>query len=317
MKKILALGIILAMVASLTIGCQPKKEEVKKEETKKEVLDYTIKFGTLPAESAIPIIIAKEQGFFEKEGVNVEVMPFFAPNDRNIAVQANKVDATIGDIMTSLAFHEAGLNMKITSDINEDFKLLTSPKSGIDTFEKLDGKDVSIVPNFVLEYIMDKMAEKNNIKYNVVTIPQFNARFEALLADKIDGVIFTEPQATLLASKGAYVLASSEEVGIKAGTLLFNEKTLNNNPEEVKAFYRAYNNAIEYINTADPSEYSEVLKEYGFPEGIDKYLANVEYNKAEEITNEGFNDVLKWTKSKGLVKNDYKLEDVSNFSFIK
>jgi NitT/TauT family transport system substrate-binding protein len=313
LKKTLVLAIILAMIASLTVGCQTKKEEATKEK-----LDYTLKFGTLPAESAIPIIIAKEQGFFEKEGVSVEVMPFFAPNDRNIAVQAGKVDATIGDIMTSLTFHEAGTNMKITSDINEDFKLLTSPNSGIDSFEKLDGKDVSIVPNFVLEYIMDKMAEKNNIEYKVVSIPQFTARFEALLADKIDGVVFTEPQATLLASKGAHVLASSEEYGIKAGTLLFNEKTLNNNPEEVKAFYRAYNNAVEYINTADPSEYSKVLKQYGFPEGIDKYLGgDVEYSKAEEITNEGFNDVLKWTKSKGLVKKDYKLEDVSNFSFIK
>ena len=307
MKKIIILILTLAILSSLMIGCQ-----------KKETLDYTIKFGTLPAESAIPIIVAKEKGFFDKEGVKVELVPFNSPNDRNVAVQTGNIDAIIGDIMTSLTFHEAGINMKITSDINEDFKLLTSPKSGIDSFAKLDKKSVSVVPNFVLEYIMDEMAKENGITYKLVSIPAFTARFEALLADQIDGVIFTEPQASMLVSKGAKVLATSKEYGIKAGTLLFNEKTLNSNSGEVKAFYRAYNAAVEYINTTKASEYSQVLTKYGFPEAIQGYLGGgVKYTKAQKITNESFASVLEWTQSKKLVEKSYKLEDISNFTFIE
>jgi NitT/TauT family transport system substrate-binding protein len=207
--------------------------------------------------------------------------------------------------------------MKITSDINEDFKLLTSPNSGIDSFAKLDKKTVSVVPNFVLEYIMDEMAKKNGISYELVSIPSFTARFEALLADKIDGVIFTEPQAGMLAANGAKVLATSKEYGIKAGTLLFNEKTLKENAAEVKAFYRAYNAAVDYINTTAPSEYSKVLTQYGFPEAIEGYLSSgVKFTKAEEMTKESFESVLEWTQSKGLVKKQYKLEDISDFNHI-
>lgn len=306
MKKIIVCVLALAILSSLVVGCGNK-----------EVLDYKIKFGILPAESAIPIIIAKEKGFYEKEGVDMELVAFNSPNDRNVAVQAGEIDAFIGDIMTSLTFHEAGFGMKITSDINEDFKLLTSPNSGIDTFSKLDNKSVSVVPNFVLEYIMDEMAKKNGIEYKLVSIPSFTARFEALLADKIEGVIFTEPQASLLASKGAKVLATSGEYGIKAGTLLFNEKTLESNPGEVKAFYKAYNAAVDYINTTDPAEYSQVLTQYGFPEAIQGYLGSgVKYTKAQKITNESFTNVLEWTQSKNTVKKSYKLEDISNFSFI-
>jgi NitT/TauT family transport system substrate-binding protein len=272
----------------------------------------------LPAESAIPVIVAKEKGFFEKEGVNVELVPFNAPNDRNVAVQAGKLDATIADVMTSLTFHEAGINMKVTSDINEDFKLLTSPKSGIDSFEKLNNKDVSIVPNFVLEYIMDKMAEKNNIKYKTVVIPSFTARFEALLSDQISGVIFTEPQAGMLLAQGAKLLATSKEYNLKAGTLLFDEKTLKDNAKEVTAFYKGYNKAVEYMNSTNASEYSQILSKYGFPEAISKYLSSgVKYEKAGKITPESFSSVLEWTKKKGLVKKDYKFEDVSNFKFIE
>lgn len=307
MKKIILCILVLSILSSLIAGCE-----------KKEIPDYKIKFGILPAESAIPIIIAKERGFYEKEGVNLELVAFNSPNDRNVAVQAGEIDAIIGDIMTSLTFHEAGFGMKITSDINEDFKLLTSPNSGIDTFTKLNKKNVSVVPNFVLEYIMDEMAKRNGIEYKLVSIPSFTARFEALLADKIDGVIFTEPQASLLESKGAKVLATSVEYGIKAGTLLFNEKSLESHPGEVKAFYKAYNAAVDYINTTDPSEYSQVLTQYGFPEAIQGYLGSgVKYTKAQKITDESFTSVLEWTQAKNTVKKSYKLEDISDFSFIE
>lgn len=315
MKKLLIFILTLAMMFSLLTGCQQQEPAKQAEKTD---LDYTIKFGTLPAESAIPIIVAKEKGFFEKEGLQVEVVPFLSPNDRNVAVQTGNIDAIIADIMTSLTFHEAGVGMKITSDINEDFKLLTSPKSGIDTFEKLNGKEVSIVPNFVLEYIMDEMAKKNNIEYKVVSIPAFTARMEALLADEIHGVIFTEPQASMLAARGAHVLATSKEYGIKAGTLLFNEKVIGSNPEEIKAFYRAYNAAIDYINGADPTEYSKLLTAYGFPEAVQGYLSSgVKYEKAQKMSQETFESVLKWTQSKKLIEKSYKLEDVGNFTFIE
>lgn len=309
MKKILSILTSLTIVVTSLgfAGCSNKPKEVQ-----------PIKFGLLPAESAIPFIVAKEQGFFEKEGLKVELTMFNSPNDRNVAVQGKQLDGTIADVMTGLSLNDGGFKMKITSDINEDFKLLTSPNSGIDSFQKLDKKDVSLVPNFVLEYIMDKMAEKNNITYSVVNIPSIPARFEALLADKISGVMFTEPQATQLKEKGAYVLASSKEYNIKAGAVLFDENTINNNADGIKAFYRAYNKAVDLINTESVEKYGNYLNKYTFSDTIKDYLnSGAKYEKAAQIPKETFEDVLKWTKTKNTVKNDYKYEDVSNFNFIK
>jgi NitT/TauT family transport system substrate-binding protein len=165
---------------------------------------------------------------------------------------------------------------------------------------------------------MDEMAKENDITYQVVSIPSFTARFEALLADQIDGVIFTEPQATLLLEKGAKLLATSKEYGIKAGTLLFNEAVLTDQPEEVKAFYKAYNEAVDYINTTEPAEYSDVLSQYGFPEEVKDYLSGeVTYTKAQKITDQTFESVLEWTKTKGLTEKTYTLEEISDFSFIE
>ncbi|EQB88656.1 NitT/TauT family transport system substrate-binding protein [Clostridium punense] len=309
MKKLVSILASITIIASTLglAGCSSKPKEVQ-----------PIRFGLLPAESAIPFIVAKEQGFFEKEGLKVELTMFNSPNDRNVAVQGKQLDGTIADVMTGLSLNDGGFKMKITSDINEDFKLLTSPNSGIDSFQKLDKKDVSLVPNFVLEYIMDKMAEKNNITYSVVNIPSIPARFEALLADKISGVMFTEPQATQLKEKGAKVLASSKEYNIKAGSVLFDENTINNNADGIKAFYRAYNKAVDLINTESVEKYGNYLNKYTFSDTIKDYLnSGAKYEKAAQIPKETFEDVLKWTKTKNTVKNDYKYEDVSNFNFIK
>lgn len=275
-------------------------------------------FGILPAESAIPIILAKEKGFFEEEGLTVTIQAFSSPNDRNVAVQANELDGVIGDIMTAAAFQENGLKLKITSDINEDFKILSSPDSGITEMKGLSGKKVSLVKNFLLEYIMDKFAEESGFTYEIVEIPSFSGRSEALIANQIDGVVFTEPQASMLVSQGAHLLGSSREAGIKGGALLFTEAALTDKANEVKAFYRAYNKAVEYMNTTEVSEFVSILTDYQFPEAIGTYLTNLKkaYESAGSIDQAQFDDIINWTKGKGLISKAYTYEELTDFSFL-
>jgi len=149
--------------------------------------EFTI--GILPAESAIPIILAREKGYFDEAGIKVKIQSFSSPNDRNVAVQAGELDAAIADVMTAASFMQNGIEMIITSDISEDFKILSSPDSGITEMSGLAGKKVSLVPNFILEYIMDQFAAEYGFTYEIVEIPSFSGRAEALLSNQIDGVV--------------------------------------------------------------------------------------------------------------------------------
>jgi NitT/TauT family transport system substrate-binding protein len=274
--------------------------------------------GILPAESAIPLILAKEKGFFEEAGVNVTISAFSSPNDRNAAVQSNALDAVIGDVMTGAAFVDKGFSMKITSDISEDFKILSSPNSGITTMEQLSNKKISLVPNFILEYIMDQFATEYGFEYEIVEIPSFSGRSEALMSDQIDGVVFTEPQAGMLVSQGAHLLGSSKEAGIKGGTLMFTDDIITNHPEAIKAFYTAYNKAIDYMNETDATQYSNILTQYQFPEAISDYLTSLggTFQHAGAIDEKQFNDIIEWTKNKELISKTYTYEELTNFSFL-
>lgn len=276
-----------------------------------------LRFGLLPAESAIPLLVAQERGFFASQGVTVELTMFQSPLDRNVVLQTGKGDGAIADVMTVLAFREAGLEVTAASDINEDFKLLAGPGSGVANVAQLDGKAVSVVPNFALEYIMDRIAQKAGIGYKLINIPSIPARFEALLADRLTAVVFTEPQATLLAARGAKVLGGSKESNLKAGVLLFTDKVLKERPEEVKAFYRAYNQAVDYINATSSTAYADVLVKAGFPEAVSAYLGSgVRYQKAGPVTSAMFDDIAAWCRDKGTVKKQWTLAEAATDRFL-
>lgn len=329
-KRILTLFLIVGLMLLAACGNNNdndanKKTAGNKDETKTEEKaalkptgeEFTV--GVLIAESAIPMILAKEKGFFEEEGVKVDIKPFANPNDRNIAVQAKQLDATVADVMTEAAFKQNGINMKITSDISEDFKILSSPNSGITEMKGLSGKRVSLVPNFILEYIMDEFAKREGFEYKIEEIGDFSARLEALMSDKIDGVVYTEPQATMLVQKGAHLLGSSKEAGIKGGTILFTDEMIKSQPGDIKAFYTAYNKAVDYINKTDVAEYKDILTQYKFPEQMGDYIAHMPggFEHAKPIDKEQFDSIIAWTKDKGQIKKAYTYDELTNFSFIK
>jgi len=279
--------------------------------------EFTI--GIMPAESAIPIILAKEKGYFDEAGISVKIQSFSSPNDRNVAVQAKELDAAIADVMTAASFMQNGIEMKITSDISEDFKILSSPASGITEMSGLAGKKISLVRNFILEYIMDQFAKENGFTYEIVEIPSFSGRAEALMSNQIDGVVYTEPQAGMLVEQGAHLLGSSKEAGIKGGVILFTNEMIQNKPNDIAAFYEAYNKAIDYMNTTESSEYSSILTDYQFPEAISAYLSGIkgDFKYADAISKDQFDNIIAWTLEKGQITKTFSYDELTDFSFIK
>jgi len=323
MKKLVSTTLIIIFGLLLLTACQETEKEATEDnqtdtDTVEAATGEEISIGTLPAEAALPIILAHENGYFEALGVNVSIKTFTSPNDRNVALQANELDASIGDVMTTAAFVDRGIKLKITSNISEDFKILASPDSGVTSIEELDQKTVSLVPNFILEYIMDEFAAMNDFNYDIVEIPSFAGRAEALLSNQIDGVIFTEPQAGLLVEQGAHLLASSAEAGIKGGAIFFTEAMLNDFPADVRGFYTAYNQAIDYMNETDASDYADVLADYQFPEAMSSYIDSKTepYQYAGIVDQDQFDDIIAWTLRKEQISQSYSYPELTDFSFI-
>ncbi|MEN6460782.1 MAG: MetQ/NlpA family ABC transporter substrate-binding protein [Syntrophomonas sp.] len=305
MKKILIC--LLIIISGFTfVGCG-------KEETA-SVPEKTITIGVMPDVESIPFIIAEKNGYFEKEGVKVKIEHFKSAADRDSALHTGKLDGVITDILAVVFANEGGINLKIIAKNDGNIELMAGKNSGINTADELKGKNIGLSTNTIMEYSLDKMLEAAQLKaedVNKAAIPPLPTRLEMLQGGKIDAAILPEPLAGLAVKNGAKVLNSTDQMANKAGAIAFTGKSLQESPAEVKAVFRAYNDAVAYIQKEPASSYIDfVIQEQGFPAAIKDTIKLPKYSKAELPSEKILNDVVQWMKGKNLIKGNYEYKDL-------
>jgi len=294
---------LLIFISSMSlIGCSKEKPAA--------VPAKTITIGVMPDVESIPFIIAEKNGYFTKEGVRVKIVPFKSAKDRDSALQSGQLDGVITDILAVVFANEGGLNLKICSKNDGNIELMAGKDSGINSVADLKGKNIGLSTNTIMEYSTDKMLEAGQIKPDDVkkaAIPQLPTRLEMLQGAKVDAAILPEPLAGLAVKNGAKVLNSTDNMSNKAGAIAFTGKSLQESPAEIKAVFRAYNDAVEYLQKEPLANYVDfIIQAQGFPAEIKDSFKLPQYAKAELPSEKIFNDVVKWLKDKNLIKGSYE-----------
>ena len=107
------------------------------------------------------------------------------------------------------------------------------------------------------------------------------------------------------------MLDSTDNLGINPGVMVFAGSSIKNKSEGIKAFYRAYDRAVQYIKTTDMREYIGVLtEEAGFPEDVKDILTLPSYTAHALPSKEDFEGVIAWLYGKGLIDKVYSYEDL-------
>ncbi len=301
MKKILVYLLIVISTISL-IGCNQQKAAV--------VPAKTITIGIMPDVESIPFIIADKNGYFTKEGVQVKIVHFNSAKDRDSALQSGQLDGVITDILAVVFANEGGINLKICSKNDGNIELMAGKTSGINSISDLKGKSVGMSTNTIMEYTSDKMLEAGQIKpeeIKKIAIPPLPTRLEMLQGAKVDAAILPEPLAGLAVKNGAKVLNSTDSMNNKAGAIAFTAQSLQDNPAEIKAVFKAYNDAVNYLQTEPLANYVDyIIQTQSFPTEIKDSFKLPQYAKAVLPSEAIFNDVVKWLKDKNLIKGSYE-----------
>jgi NitT/TauT family transport system substrate-binding protein len=99
---------------------------------------------------------------------------------------------------------------------------------------------------------------------------------------------------------------------------MFTDSTLAAKPEALAKFYRAYDEAVDRMNAGEVRDYSALVAKYGFPQSVIAYLGSgVRYRSARSVTQAMFDDILAWTKDKGMTRRDWTLGQVATDEFLK
>jgi NitT/TauT family transport system substrate-binding protein len=279
-----------------------------------------LKVGILPDADSIPLIVAEEEGFFAESGLEIEIVSFNNPIERDSAIQANAIDGAISDVLSILFFVDNGQNVKITSLTNGRYVLLSGKNTEIRDYEDLKNVEIAISSNTIIEYITDRLVNTNGLadeEIAKIAIPKIPVRLQMLEAGKVKAACLPEPLASVLIKNGANKIGESTELGEAPGILLFKDQAIEKKEKEIEAFYAAYSKAVELLND-DSDRYRDLLIEKaGFPEKIKESFVFPEYDKPHLPKRNTVNLVIDWMKRKDLVEGEYKFQDIIENRFVE
>ncbi|MDR1466325.1 MAG: ABC transporter substrate-binding protein [Treponema sp.] len=316
MRKIILFLLVLVTAGMLYAAPTKEKTESLKKETTESVKKETIeslKVGIMPDADSLPFMVARDEGLFEAEGVNVELVVFSNPQERDSAIQSGNVDGSISDLLAAAFFYIGGFDTKITSLTDGRYGIAASPTSDIQDLTGLAGKQIGLSTNTIIQYTVDAQLEKAGVgadNYTPVSVPRMPLRMEMLLAGQIDAASMPEPLLTAVVGQGAILLSTTDTLGIDAGILLFSKKVLDNRLDDVKKFYRAYYKAAQKINENPDAYRAFLVEKASFPEAVRDAYQFVNYRKPILPEEAQIDQAVEWLKAKELISTDVTAEDL-------
>lgn len=229
----------------------------------------TLKIGVLPIHDTLLLHVAQREGYFEEQGLKVELILFHSALEKDTAARAGQLDGHFTDL-TSVIIQQAGKTPFVvvastshTQPANRMFGLVTSPESSALKIEDLKGKSLAIANRAIVDFLGDRLLTQAGYPVNYMLRQNINkipVRVQMLLTSQVDAAVFPEPLLTLAQEAGGRVLLDDRQLDMPLAFLaLAQEKTT---PETVSALRLALSRAGQTINGNLPGQ-RELLLELG------------------------------------------------------
>lgn len=301
--RFLALALLSVML--FVSGCGSTAEKEQKKE---------ITIGMMPDTDSLPFIVAEKEGYFEAEGVKVNLVQFKSAMDRDAALQSGNLDGAVSDVLAAAFLKSGGFPVVITSRTDGSYKLIAGKNAGARGVPDLAGKEIAVSKNTIIEYVTDSIFAKENLgeaAIEKVVIPQIPTRLEMLQNGKLAAATLPEPMATMAIASGGVLVSSSDHLGINPGIILFTEQATKDKKKDIQAMYRAYNRAVAKINEQGKGDIIDLaIEKLAYPPKVKEVLVLPKYREAALPEKSDITDCVLWLNRKELVKDSYTYESL-------
>jgi len=194
--------------------------------------------------------LAQELGYFEENGVDVELVLRQEYSETQDLFDDKLVDGTF-QVYTDTLFNESrGISSKVV--YVTDYS--TSADVVVGTLEKvrdLKGKTIGIdgINTFSHMFVL-KALEKNGISEDEVYFEIIPAHqiLDALIEGKIDAGHTWDPTLSQSVSEGYTIICTAGDIpGIITDTLVFHDSVIQDRPEDIQAVVNSLNQAASYL----------------------------------------------------------------------
>lgn len=211
----------------------------------------------------VPWEIAKQKGYFDKHGVEVELiwMDYVAGMDAFAAGQADGVSMTNGDaLVIGATSAKPSVAILINDYSNGNDMLIASP--GIESVKDLKGKKVGLEVGFVTHLLLLKALEANGMTESDVTLVNVptNETPQALASGSVDAIAAWQPSSGLaleMVPGSKALFTSAETPGLIYDVLYVAEESLDARRDDWKKVVHAWYDVVDFMK--DPANKEEML----------------------------------------------------------
>ena len=260
-KVIISIVVLLLIIAGAVMILTPKQKDTN---PFKLSVNTWVGFG--------PFYLAQEKGFFQEEGLDVEIIVMEGTAERKAAMLTNRIDA-LGDTvdLLVLAIDEGVPSVAVLEvDLSDGADGIVATNN-INSVSDFKGKKVAAQKNFVGESFLLYLLKKNGMSVNDVEIidTESGAAGAAFVAGQVDVAVTWEPWLSKVKERedGHVVITSADEPGVIVDILTVNEDVLRNRPEDVKKLMRAWFKAIDYWKNNKEEANGIMTRYYDMPVG--------------------------------------------------
>jgi len=246
--------------------------------------------------------------------------------ERDVALQAGKIDGCINDMVGSPLLKTQGQEISIVSIIlgatpqEGPFAILSSPDSGIKKAEDLKNVPIGVSSNTIIDYVTDRLLKEAGLKDEEIKKTEIRSiplRFQMLMEGKIKAATLPDPLLSLARVQGAHLIVDDTKTNISQSVLIFKNDIIEKRGELLKKFAIAYNKAVELIN-GNPEQWRVLLVEKArLPDPIKTSYQVPAFPKIQLPTKADTERVLQWMKEKGLLDRPVTYENLMSGLLVK
>ena len=294
----------------------------------------TLKVGTKPYLSYAPFFIAKEEGYFAEQGLEIEFVDL-DPQTTLPAVMQGEVDVTAGLVSAGL-FNgiSRGGRIRIVADKGYvdpaacAFFALVGRQTLVEVGEASDpahfrGKQVDVLGGSWHNYYLDELMATIGLTTEDLSLTNLPSAAEGEALDKgaLDFAVSGEPWRTRMLQAGhASVLAPIQQVMPDAqySIILYGPNLLDENPDAGKRFMSAYLKAVRQLNQGKTKRNLEILAEQtGLEQAFLEEACWPTIRNDGSINSASVLDFQDWASRSGLVEEPITEAQFWDFSFVE
>lgn len=264
----------LMTAACLTMGAQSAYSQ------------ETVKVAVLGTAGDLPMYVGLNRGYFEEEGLELEIIPFRSGAQMVAPLGTGQIDVASGVVAAGLYnLLDRGVTFKLVADrgsIRPDRSYMRflvrkdlAESADFNGFEDLKGLNVGTQSRGgAAESTLNQALLMGGLTYDDVQISYLGHSdlIAGLENGAIDAGFLTEPNATIALQAGnvvEYIPDETVDAGAVLGIYAFSSDLLENRPDVAESFLRVYLKSCRLVNDAYPGGYlvdgelgDEIVKAY-------------------------------------------------------